>query len=140
MEIKNYNDRNIENLPIYRYCYYDETGIYLAKYTATDYYKQTHKIVKGTFKNAQMKGDYAEFWIRKCIFDNYQGYCKKLWNTYISVHVKTDDYHEIDVIVLTEYGIICLECKNRITPISFVDIEGDKWYDAIDNELYSPLL
>lgn len=140
MEIRNYNDGYFRNLPVYGYCYYDETGIYLAKYTATDYYKQTHKIVKGTFKNAQMKGDYAEFWIPKRIFDNYQGYCKKLWNTYIPVHTKTDDYQEADVIVLTEYGIICLECKNRITPVSFADIEGDKWYDAINNEFYSPLL
>lgn len=139
MEMKHYDECNKKNIPIYGYCYYDDTGIYLAKYTATDYYKQTHKIVKGTYRDAQMKGDYAEFWIPKLIFDNYSGYCKKLWNTYIPVNEETDDYQEIDVIVLTEYGIVALECKNRITPISFPDIEGDKWYDAVNNEFYSPL-
>ena len=139
LEMEYYEEWNMKFVPVYGYCYYDDTGIYLAKYTATDYYKQTHKIVMGTYRDAQMKGDYAEFWIPKRIFDDYSGYCKKLWNTYIPVSEKTDDYQEIDVIVLTEYGIVALECKNRITPISFPDIEGEKWYDAVNNEFYSPL-
>ena len=132
-------EHDYKEMPIYGECYYDDTGIDLAKYTGTDYYKQTHKIVRGNFRNAQMKGDYAEFWIPKRIFGNYKGYCKKLWNTYIPVNEKNNDYQEIDVIVLTEYGIIGLECKHRITPVSFPEIEADKWYDAVNNEFYSPL-
>lgn len=139
MELSHYEEWNEKYIPIYGYCYYDHTGIYLAKYTATDYYKQTHKIVMGTYRDAQMKGDYAEFWIPKRIFDDYSGYCKKLWNTYIPVNEETNDYQEIDVIVLTEYGIIAFECKNRITPVSFPDIEADRWRDAVNNEFYSPL-
>ena len=122
---------NINNNPIYGDSYADEKGVYLAKFIKSDYYKCTHNLIEVYRKNvgdAKAAGIYAEFWIYKRIFTGMKGYRRVLWNVYLPNGNEPEA--EVDVIVISESAIFCLECKNRRTPIHFENVEDELWSDG----------
>lgn len=131
-------------LPIFGECYTDTKGIYLARTTKSDIYLSKHKTILYAYdklKSAEELGQYAEIIIPRKVFWGYKSdifWNRYIWNAYIPSTDGADP--EIDCIVLCSHGIFCFECKHRILPVSFSELQDKEWYDTQGNGFRNPLL
>lgn len=121
-------------------CHYiTDEGIYFLRYRGTEYYKQTKNEapLKANFEDIKDVGEFAEYSIPMYIFKDYKGYTKKMWNVYIPAG--NGYYQEIDMIAITEYGILAFECKYRSLPVHIPENILDKWEDKKGSKFQSPV-